>query len=96
MIKTLAGIGTLRSRLTVVVGFLVLLAAALVAYVSLQLGERQMRGVVGNQQFALLSSAAAYIDEDLASKKTLMMAMGEQLALSDYSAPLAIQNFLEA
>lgn len=96
MIKTLVGIGTLKSRLTVVVGFLVLLAAALVAYVSLQLGERQMRAVVGDQQFALLSSAAAYIDEDLASKKTLMMSMGEQLTLGDYSAPSAIQHFLEA
>ena len=96
MIKTIVGIGTLKSRLTVVVGFLVLLAAALVAYVSLQLGERQMRAVVGDQQFALLSSAAAYIDEDLASKKTLMMAMGEQLSLGDYTAPSAIQHFLEA
>lgn len=96
MIKTLVGIGTLKSRLTAVVSFLVLLAAALVAYVSLQLGESQMRAVVGDQQFALLSSAAAYIDEDLASKKTLMMSMGEQLALSDHSAPSAIQHFLEA
>ena len=96
MIKVLVRIGTLRSRLTVVVSFLVLLATALVAYVSLHLGERQMRAVVGDQQFALLSSAAAYIDEDLASKKTLIMAMGEQLAQSDYSAPSAIQQFLEA
>ena len=96
MIKTLVGIGTLKSRITVVVGLLVLLAAALVAYVSLQLGAHHMRAVVGDQQFALLSSAAAYIDEDLASKKTLMVAMGEQLALSDYSAPMEIQHFLEA
>jgi len=96
MIKTLVGIGTLKSRITVVVGFLVLLSASLVAYVSLYLGERQMRAVVGDQQFALLSSAAAYIDRDLASKKTLLMAMGEQLALDDYSAPSAIQHFLEA
>ena len=95
MIKTLVGIGTLKSRIAVVVVFLVLLAAALVAYVSLQLGERHMRAVVGDQQFALLSSAAAYIDEDLASKKTLLMAMGEQLALGDYGAPSAIQLFLE-
>lgn len=96
MIKMLVGIGTLKLRLTVVVGFLVLLAAALVAYVSLQLGEHKMRAVVGDQQFALLSSAASYIDEDLASKKTLITAMGEQLVLGDYSAPSAIQRFLEA
>ena len=96
MIKTLVRIGTLKSRITVVVGFLVMLAAALVASVSLQLGEHHMRAVIGDQQFALLSSAAAYIDEDLASKKTLMMAMGEQLVLSDYSKPSAIQQFLES
>lgn len=54
-----------------------------------------MRAVVGDQQVALLSSAASYIDEDLASKKTLMMSIGEQLSLGDYRAPSAIQQFLE-
>ncbi|WP_332877900.1 GGDEF domain-containing protein [Massilia sp. S19_KUP03_FR1] len=76
--------------------FFVLLAAALVAYVSLHLAERQMRAVVGDQQVSLLSSVASYIDEDLSSKKTLMASMGEQLSLGDYSAPLAIQQFFEA
>ena len=96
MIKTLVGIGTLKFRISVVVSFLVLFASTLVAYVSLQLGEDHMRAVVGDQQFALLSSAAAYIDEDLAAKKTLLTAMGEQLAMGEYSAPAAIQQFLEA
>lgn len=96
MIKTLSGIGTLKSRLTVVVIFLVLVATALVAFVSLQLGEQKMRAVVGDQQFALLSSAASNFDQDLASKKALMTAMAEHLALGDFSGPLAIQRFLEA
>ncbi|MBC7686175.1 MAG: GGDEF domain-containing protein [Bdellovibrionales bacterium] len=96
MIKTLVRIGTLKTRLTVVVSFLVLLAAALVASVSLQLVEHQMRAVIGDQQFALLSSAASFIDQDLASKKNLLTAIGEQLALGDYSAPSSIQLFLEA
>lgn len=96
MLTAFVRFGTLKSRITVVMVLLVLLAAGLVAYVSLQLVEREMRAVVGDQQFALLSSAAAYIDEDLAAKKTLLMAMGEQLALADYRAPSAIQQFLEA
>lgn len=96
MLKIFLKFGTVKSRFTVVVVFLVLLAVALVALVSLQLVERQMRAVVGDQQFALLSSASAYIDQDLASKKALLMVVGEQLALADYSAPSSIQHFLEA
>ncbi|MFC0131240.1 sensor domain-containing diguanylate cyclase [Massilia eurypsychrophila] len=96
MIKTFASIGSLKARITVVVVFLVLLAAGLVTYVSLHLAERQMRSVVGDQQFALLSSAAAYIDEDLVSKKSLLAALREQLVYADIGAPSAIQGFLEA
>lgn len=96
MLKIFVSFGTLKSRITVVMVLLVLLAAGLVAYVSLHLAEREMRAVVGDQQFALLSSAAAYIDEDLGAKKTLLIAMGEQLALADYGAPAALQQFLEA
>lgn len=96
MIKKLARLGTLKIRLTVVVCMLALSAAALVAYVSLQLGERHMQAIVGDQQYALLSSAASYIDEDLASKKTLLISMNEHLKLGDYHAPFAIQHFLES
>lgn len=96
MLKIFLRFGSLKSRISVVMVFLVLLATALVTYVSLAIGERQMRAEVGKQQFALLSSAAAYVDADLDSKKTLLMAIGEDLALADYSAPLAIQHFLEA
>ena len=88
--------GTLKTRICVLLVCLVLLSAGLVTYVALQLAERQMRVVVGDQQFALLTSAAAYIDEDLASKKTLLIAIGEQLTLSHESTPDAVQLFLEA
>lgn len=96
MLKIFLRFGSLKSRISVVMVFLVLLATALVTYVSLEIGERQMRAEVGKQQFALLSSAAAYVDADLDSKKTLLMAIGEDLTLADYSAPLAIQQFMEA
>ncbi len=96
MISTVFNIGTLKFRITVVVVFLVMLAAGLVAYVSLQLAERQMRAVMGDQQFALLSSAAAYIDGDLVAKKSLLMTLREQIAHEKYRSPASIQGFLEA
>lgn len=96
MIRTIFSFGTLKFRITAVVIFLVLLAAGLVAYVSLHLAERQMRSVVGDQQFALLSSAASYIDEDLGAKTTLLMGLREQITHAKYRAPAAIQEFLEA
>ncbi|MES2758195.1 MAG: diguanylate cyclase [Pseudomonadota bacterium] len=96
MIKTFASTGTLKARLTFVVVFLVLLAAALVTYVSLHLAERQMRTVVDGQQFALLSSAAGYIDEDLVSKKSLLMSLREQLVYQNIQEPSSVQGFLEA
>lgn len=86
----------MKTRMTVVVVILVMLSAALVAYVALQLAERQMRRIVGDQQYQLLSSAAAYIDEDLASKKTLLISVGEHLASDNFSAPMAVQRFLES
>ena len=96
MLKIFVRFGTLRLRITIVMIVLVLLAATLVALVSLQFGERNMHAVVGDQQFALLSSASAYIDQDLESKKVLLTVLGEELALADHRAPLAVQIFLEA
>ncbi len=96
MIKSVASIGTLKARITVVVVFLVMLAAALVAYVSLHLAERQMREVVGGQQFALLSSAAAYIDADLAAKKTLLTSLREQFGYAGIRDSSKIQEYLES
>jgi diguanylate cyclase (GGDEF)-like protein len=96
MIKKFASTGTLKTRITLVVVFLVMLAAALVTYVSLHLAEREMRSVVGDQQFALLSSVAAYIDEDLVTKKTLLMTLQEQLTYTNMRGVSSIQGFLEA
>ncbi|MES2320846.1 MAG: sensor domain-containing diguanylate cyclase [Pseudomonadota bacterium] len=82
---------SLKFRLSVLVVALVLLATGLVAFSSLFLAERQMRAIVGAQQFALLSSAAAYIDADLGAKKTLLMTLREELA----EEPASLQAFLE-
>lgn len=87
---------TLKFRLTALVAGLVLLAAGLVAFASLYLAERQMAAIVGAQQFALLSSAAGYIDEDLSSRRTLLAMLREELAPPRRHDRAALQGWLEA
>lgn len=86
---------TLKFRMTLVVGLLALLGAGLVALVSLVLVERQMKAIVGDQEAALLASAAAYIDHDLAAKKMLLKLLGEQLPAEVLRSPAALQPWLE-
>ncbi|MFK3737055.1 sensor domain-containing diguanylate cyclase [Massilia sp. TN1-12] len=59
---------TVRSRLAVTVGALVLGATLLVGPLALTVAEHDMRAVLGDQQFALLSSAAAFIDDRLEAR----------------------------
>ncbi|NHZ81684.1 diguanylate cyclase [Massilia sp. CCM 8695] len=87
---------TLKFRLTVVVIGLVLLATSVLTFVSLYLAERQMRDVIGSQQVALLSSAAAYIDADLESRQSLLKTLREELGRSGGRPPGGLQAFLEA
>ncbi|MCE3604264.1 sensor domain-containing diguanylate cyclase [Massilia sp. P8910] len=87
---------TLKFRLTVVVIGLVLLATSVLTFVSLYLAERQMRDVIGSQQVALLSSAAAYIDADLESRQSLLKTLREELGRSGGRPAGGLQAFLEA
>ncbi|NHZ33548.1 sensor domain-containing diguanylate cyclase [Massilia rubra] len=87
---------TLKFRLTVLVIGLVLLATSVLTFVSLQLAERQMRDVIGSQQVALLSSAAAYIDADLEARQTLLKTLREELGHTDGKPGGGLQAFLEA
>ena len=86
---------TLRFRLTAVVIAMVLLATSLVAFAALAFAERQMRAIVGEQQIALLSSAAAYIDQDLGAKRALLAAVGEQVSGMGKVSPAALQSAIE-
>lgn len=87
---------TLKFRMTIVVVFLVLLATGLVAGAALYMAERQMRSVVGDQQYALVSSAAAHIDGDLNSKKNLLKAFSEGLPKPVLRNAAEFQGFLES
>jgi diguanylate cyclase (GGDEF)-like protein/PAS domain S-box-containing protein len=87
---------SLKSRLTSVVIVLVLSATVLVTLVALLLAERDMKGVIGHQQYALLSSAAAFIDDRLAAKKQLMAALAADMPSAARDDPLQLRAYLDA
>ncbi len=70
---------TLKFRMTAVVVLLVLAATVMVASLALMLAERDMKGVIGDQQYALLSSAAAHIDAQLSAKRTLLATLADAM-----------------
>jgi diguanylate cyclase (GGDEF)-like protein len=86
---------SLKFRITATVVVLVLAAASLVAFVALAVAGREMRAVVGDQQFALLSSAAAHIDADLAASRALLVTLREELTAAPVHDASQLQAFLE-
>ena len=87
--------GTLRSRVTALLIVLVFMATGLVAMSSLTIAERQMRVIVGDQQQALLTSVAAFIDQDLDAKRMLLSGLAEQLTEETLEDTHRLQDFLE-
>jgi PAS domain S-box-containing protein len=85
---------TLRFRLSTLVVLLVLGATVTVTVVALVLAERDMKAVIGNQQYALLSGAAAHIDEHLAGKKAMLAALAESLPPAAIADPARLHRFL--
>lgn len=84
----------LKFRLTGVVVVLVLAAALLVGLTSTLLAERDMKTVVGEQQRAVISSAAAFIDDRLRAKKLLMRALADQVPVVDRLDAGKLQAYL--
>ena len=87
---------TLRFRLSSLVVLLVLGATVTITAVALVLAERDMKEVIGGQQYALLSSAASHIDEHLASKKDALAELAEGLPAATLHNPQALHDYLEA
>lgn len=88
-------VASLKSRMTLVVTVLVFCSSILVALGALYLAERQMSQLVGEREYALLSSAAAHLEQDLAAKRTLLQAVGEGARAAGVSAGAPIQSYLE-
>ncbi|PLY40162.1 sensor domain-containing diguanylate cyclase [Janthinobacterium sp. ROICE36] len=84
-----------KFKMAVLVGVLVLCATGSVALASLSVAQGQMASVIGNQQYALLTSAAAYIDDDLNAKKALLRVLAEGLPSDVYEHPQRMQAFVE-
>ena len=87
---------TLRFKLSSLVVVLVLGATMTVTVVALMLAERDMKEVIGGQQYALMSGAAAHMDEHLAGKKAALAALAESLPAAALRDPRALRAFLEA
>jgi len=86
----------LKIRLASVVIVLVLGATVLVTMVALSMAERDMKGVIGAQQYAVISSAAAFIDDRLDAKKQLMASLAKDLPAAARGEPRLVQAYLEA
>jgi len=85
---------TLQFRLSSMVVVLVLGAAVIVTVAALMLAERDMKAVIGNQQYALLSDAASHIDEHLAGKRAMLATLGESLPAVALADPARLHEFL--
>ncbi len=70
---------SLKFRMTAVVVMLVLAATVIVTWVALVLAERDMKSVIGNQQYALLSSAAAQVDAQITAKEALLASLADAM-----------------
>ncbi|MDN4051921.1 diguanylate cyclase [Massilia sp. YIM B02763] len=85
---------TVRSRLAVTVGALVLGATLLVGPLALTVAEHDMRAVLGDQQFALLSSAAAFIDDRLEARVREMDVLARSVPPAALHDPRRLQAWL--
>ncbi|AXA90707.1 GGDEF domain-containing protein [Massilia sp. YMA4] len=85
----------LKSRLTVVITALVFVSSVLLALAALTLAEREMAGLVGDREFALLSSAAGHLERDLDAKRTLLRAIAKGAHPDSLAEPGAVQAYLE-
>jgi diguanylate cyclase (GGDEF)-like protein/PAS domain S-box-containing protein len=86
----------LRLRLSLTVAVLVLGATLLVGPLALHVAERDMREVVGDQQFAVLSSAAAFMDDRLDARLRRMDALANAVPPEVRAAPARLQAWLGA
>jgi diguanylate cyclase (GGDEF)-like protein/PAS domain S-box-containing protein len=81
-------------RMTGVVVLLVLTATLVVTLVALLLAERDMKSVIGDQQFALLSSAAAQVDAQMTARKVLLASLADTIPLEAGADATAMQAFV--
>lgn len=80
--------------MTCVVILFVLAATTILTWLALSMSEKDMKSVIGQQQFSLLSLAAANIDEQLAAKRLLLAAIADEVPPRQRT-PAAIRAAIE-
>ncbi|HEX8603832.1 MAG TPA: diguanylate cyclase [Pseudoduganella sp.] len=86
---------TLKARMTVIVCALVFLSGILLAVYAVNIVERDMTRLVGDREYALLSSAAAQMDQDLQAKRTVLRVAAEGMQAAGASQPAAVRQYLQ-
>lgn len=85
---------SLRLRLSAAASALVLAVAALAGTLSVELVERDLRGVLGDQQMAMLSGAAAFMDERLEARLRQIEMVGASVPAEVRADPARLQAWL--
>ncbi|MUI11483.1 diguanylate cyclase [Massilia dura] len=86
---------TLKARIALLVSVLALASALLASLAVLYPMERQMRALVGEQQVALLASAAAALDQQVSDRRVLLRAIAEDAARVPGLRSAGLQPLLE-
>ncbi|WP_173346249.1 diguanylate cyclase domain-containing protein [Pseudoduganella dura] len=81
--------------MTVIVGALVFLSGMLLALYAINIVERDMAQLVGDREYALLSSAAAQMEQDLNAKRTVLRVTAEGMQAAGAYDPAAVRNYLQ-
>ncbi|WP_083684799.1 diguanylate cyclase domain-containing protein [Massilia putida] len=85
---------TLRSRLAGAVGVLVLGATLLAGPLAVDVAEHDLRAVLGGQQYAMLSGAAAFFDDLLEARLRRMAALAAAIPADARADPRRLQAWL--
>ena len=70
---------TFKFKISALLVLMVMLATVFVGGASLLVAEHEMRKVIAAQEMSMLSSAAAYLDRDIASKQMVLRVLAESL-----------------
>jgi diguanylate cyclase (GGDEF)-like protein/PAS domain S-box-containing protein len=70
---------TLKLRMACVAAVLVFLATLLVTLVTLAVAERGMKSVIGDQQYAMLSNAASFMDDRIVRRITQVESLASRM-----------------
>ena len=87
---------TLKLRMACVAAVLVFVATLLVTLSTLAVAERGMKSVIGDQQYAMLASAASFMDDRILARIAQVEALAASVPPGAAGDPAAGRRFLEA